>query len=129
MAFAAYSPVLLVTEDHFVTSSYLDPLTGLLFLVGMASALWLVRKDAFVAFLTVGLAWLLFFAGATHDREFPPTTRMFLMLPVLLPIATSAWRASRLSPAAPGLRRAAPEGSSGRRWPASSRSTFSRRTS
>ncbi len=88
VAYAAYSPTLLGSEDHFVTSSYLDPLTGLLVLVGMASALWLVRKDAFVAFLTVGLGWLLFFGGATHDREYPPTTRMFLMLPVLLPVAT-----------------------------------------
>jgi hypothetical protein len=88
LAYAAYSPILLGTDDHFVTSSYLDPLTGMLFLAGLSSALWLVRRDAFVAFLAVGLAWLLFFGGATHDREYPPTTRMFLMLPLLLPFST-----------------------------------------
>jgi hypothetical protein len=88
LAYAAYSPVILGSEDHFVTGSYLDPVTGMFFLAGLSSALWLVRRDAFLAFLAVGLVWLLFFGGATHDREYPPTTRMFLMLPILLPFAT-----------------------------------------
>ncbi len=88
LIYAAYSPILLGGEDHYVTSSYLDPLTGLLFSVGVASALWLVRRDAFVAFLVVALGWMLFFCGATHDRDFPPTTRMFLLLPLFVPLAT-----------------------------------------
>jgi hypothetical protein len=89
VAYAAFSPVVLGSEDHFVTSSYLDPVTGLLYLAGLASALWLLRRDRFTAFVLVSLGWLFFFAGSTHDREFPPTTRMFLMLPlfVLLAIA------------------------------------------
>jgi len=88
LAYAAVSPLLLGSEDHFVTSSYLDPVTGLLFVAGLGSALWLVRRDPFIAFLAVGLAWLLFFGGATHDRDYPPTTRMFLLLPLFVPFAT-----------------------------------------
>lgn len=91
--YAAYSPVLLGSEDHFVTSSYLDPLTGALFLVGIASALWLVRRDRFVAFLVLSLAFLLVLGGTTHDREYPPTTRFFLLLPLFCTIATAGlWR-------------------------------------
>ncbi len=91
--YAAYSPVLLGSEDHFVTSSYLDPLTGTLFLVGIASALWLVRRDRFVAFLVVSLGFLLLLGGTTHDREYPPTTRFFLLLPLFCLIATAGlWR-------------------------------------
>jgi len=82
--YAVFSPVLLAGEDHFVTCSYLDPVTGLLYTVGLASAVWLARRDRFVAFLIVGLGWLLFFAGTTHDREYPPTTRMFLLLPLFV---------------------------------------------
>jgi hypothetical protein len=89
VAYAVFSPVVLGSEDHFVTSSYLDPVTGLLYMVGLASAVWLLRRERFLAFLLVSLGWLFFFGGATHDREYPPTTRMFLMLPlfVLLAIA------------------------------------------
>jgi hypothetical protein len=87
LAYAVFSPVLLASEDHFVTSSYLDPITGLLYTVGLASAVWLVLRDRFTAFLIVSLGWLLFFAGATHDREYPPTTRMFLLLPLFILLA------------------------------------------
>ncbi len=91
--YAAYSPVLLGSEDHFVTSSYLDPLAGALFLVGIASALWLVRRDRFVAFLVVSLGFLLLLGGTTHDREYPPTTRFFLLVPLFCMIATAGlWR-------------------------------------
>ena len=87
VAYAVFSPVILGSEDHFVTSSYLDPVTGLLYMAGLASALWLLRRDRFLAFVLVSLGWLFFFAGATHDREYPPTTRMFLMLPLFVLIA------------------------------------------
>jgi hypothetical protein len=85
--YAVFSPLLLAGEDHFVTSSYLDPLTGLFFLIGLASAVWLARRDRFAAFLLLSLGWLLFWAGTTHDRAYPPTTRMFLLLPIFVPLA------------------------------------------
>ena len=91
--YALYSPVLLGSEDHFVTSSYVDPLTGTLFLVGIASALWLFRRDRFVAFLVISLGFLLLLGGTTHDREYPPTTRFFLLLPLFCVLATAGlWR-------------------------------------
>ena len=100
-----------------MTSSYLDPLTGLLFLVGMASALWLVPQGRFVAFLTVGLAWLLFFRRSRRMiATFPRRRGCSSMLPVLLPIAIRVSRAFRLSRATRGSARAASEGSAGRRW-------------
>jgi hypothetical protein len=88
LVYAGYSPLVLASEDHYVTCSYLDPLTGLFYMVGLASALWLVRRDRFTAFVVVGLGWLMFFGGATHDREYPPTTRMFLLLPLFVLVAT-----------------------------------------
>lgn len=93
LAYTTLSPILLGSEDHFVTSSYLDPLTGLLFSIGLASLVWLVRRDRFVAFLVVSLAFLTLLAGTTHDREYPPTTRMFLFLPLLVLFASAGlWR-------------------------------------
>jgi hypothetical protein len=88
LVYAGYSPLLLASEDHYVTCSYVDPMTGLLYMIGLASAVWLVRRDRFTAFVVVGLGWLMFFGGATHDREYPPTTRMFLLLPLFVLLAT-----------------------------------------
>ncbi len=97
LVYAAYSPLLLGSEDHFVTCSYLDPLTGLLFLAGLASAVWLVRRDRFLAFLVISLAFLILLA-TTHDRDYPPTTRMFLLLPIFLPFASAGlWRLAALA--------------------------------
>jgi hypothetical protein len=91
--YAVYSPVLLGSEDHFVTSSYVDPLTGALFLVGIATGLWLLRRDRFVTFLVLSLGFLLLLGGTTHDREYPPTTRFFLLVPLFCMMATvGLWR-------------------------------------
>ncbi len=93
LAYTVFSPIVLGSEDHFVTSSYVDPLTGLLFLVGLASGFWLVRRDRFVAFIAISLGFLTLLAGTTHDREYPPTTRMFLLLPLFLLVASGGlWR-------------------------------------
>jgi hypothetical protein len=88
-AYAAFSPWIAPSETHFVTASYVDPLSGMLLGVGLAACLWLARRDRFAVFLLLGLACLLFFAGASHDREYPPTTRMFLLLPLVVIFAAA----------------------------------------
>jgi len=93
LAYTVFSPILLGAEDHFVTCSYVDPITGLLFTAGLTSIIWLVRRDRFIVFLAISLGFLIFLAGTTHDRDYPPTTRMFLLLPLFILFASAGlWR-------------------------------------
>jgi hypothetical protein len=68
-------------ESHFVVSSYVDPLTALFVLPGLALLLRQVRRSRFALFCILGYFAFLILVGASHDREFPPNTRAFLMLP------------------------------------------------
>ncbi len=80
LVYAAFSHLYVPQETHFVAVSYVDPATGALFAIGLI--LVLRRLPArFAVFLIAGYAELLFFVGSSHDRAYPPTTRMFLLLP------------------------------------------------
>ena len=79
--YALFSFVYIAEESHFVAVSYLGPLTAALVFIGIASLFPKVRREKFSGFLMVSFFYLLFFLGATHDRLFPSTTRMFLLLP------------------------------------------------
>ncbi len=68
-------------ETHFVAASYIDPLSAAFTLIGLALLLSKFRAHRFITFFITGFVFLLFFLGATHDRSFPSTTRMFLLLP------------------------------------------------
>jgi hypothetical protein len=81
LTYAFFSATIIPMESHFVTVSYLDALTATFLAVGLALVLWLAARDRFAAFLMIGFGSLLFFVGASHDRQYPPTTRMFMMLP------------------------------------------------
>jgi 4-amino-4-deoxy-L-arabinose transferase-like glycosyltransferase len=81
LAYSFFSFVYVPEESHFVTVSYLDPLTAVFAFIGIACLLRWGWRERFTKFLLVGFAVLLFLVGASHDRTFPPTTRMFLLLP------------------------------------------------
>jgi 4-amino-4-deoxy-L-arabinose transferase-like glycosyltransferase len=78
---AFYSFLYIVNESHFVVVSYLDLLSGVFLLIGLAFTFKYIGKQRFSAFLIAGFAILLVLVGTSHDRQFPPTTRMFLLLP------------------------------------------------
>ncbi|HEY6931204.1 MAG TPA: hypothetical protein VJA66_16145 [Thermoanaerobaculia bacterium] len=81
LIYAFSSPAIIPMESHFVTVSYVDALTATFLAIGLALVVWLTLRDRFAAFLIIGFGFLLFFVGASHDRQYPPTTRMFMMLP------------------------------------------------
>ncbi len=79
--YALMSFLYVIDESHFVAVSYIDPLSGALLVVGMAYLVKEIRKTRFAPFLVLGFFLLLLGLGASHDGSWPPTTRMFLLLP------------------------------------------------
>ena len=79
--YAALSHLYAPQETHFVVVSYVDPLTAALTWIGLACFLRLAFRERFAAFSLISFATLLFLVGTSHDRPFPSTTRMFLLLP------------------------------------------------
>ncbi len=79
--YAALSHLYAPHETHFVVVSYVDPLTAAFTWIGLACFMRLAFRERFAAFTLISFATLLFLAGASHDREFPTATRMFLLLP------------------------------------------------
>ncbi len=96
--YAALSHLYAPHETHFVVVSYVDPLTAALAWIGIACFLWLAVRERFAAFFVIGFAALLFLVGASHDRQFPTATRMFLLLPwyALFAAAGLTWLLSGL---------------------------------
>jgi hypothetical protein len=96
--YAAFSHLYTPHETHFVVVSYIDPLTAAFTWVGLACFLRLARRERFAAFSLISFAVLLFLAGASHDREFPSATRMFLLLPwyALFAAAGLTWLVAEL---------------------------------
>jgi 4-amino-4-deoxy-L-arabinose transferase-like glycosyltransferase len=99
--YSLYSFIYIPNETHYVVSSYVDPLSGALVLLGLAWVFKLLRRDRFAIFLLLGFFLLNFFVGATHDRLIPSNTRMFLLLPwftVLAALGLSwlTWQLQRL---------------------------------
>jgi hypothetical protein len=79
--FAFYSFLYIPEQSHYVFSSYADPLTGMLILIGMAAFLSNFLRQKFVAFWIISFAIVVFLVGSSHDQTYPLTTRMFLLLP------------------------------------------------
>jgi hypothetical protein len=76
-------------ESHYITSSYVDPLTGVFFLIGLPVLVFQARRQRFPLFILFTYFFFIFVVGTTHDRDFPPNTRMFLLIPIYALIA--AW--------------------------------------
>jgi 4-amino-4-deoxy-L-arabinose transferase-like glycosyltransferase len=79
--FAFFSYLFTPEEGHFIAVSYADPLSGVFISIGILTLLRSWRKQRFAAFWVLSFLAMVFFAGASHDRQFPPSTRMFLVLP------------------------------------------------
>lgn len=71
----------IVEETHFVVVGYMDPLSAALTVLGFALTIKRIRQERFTAFLALSFFVMLFLVGVSHDRLFPPTTRMFMLLP------------------------------------------------
>ena len=67
--------------SHFVSVSYLDPVSVVFVLIGLACLLRQARRERFAGFLVLSFGLLLFLVGASHDRLYPSATRMFMLLP------------------------------------------------
>jgi dolichyl-phosphate-mannose-protein mannosyltransferase len=68
-------------ETHYVVSSYLAPVSGMLVTLGLGWALWRARREKFMRFVLGGLVFLFFSLGASRSRALPSATHMFLILP------------------------------------------------
>jgi Dolichyl-phosphate-mannose-protein mannosyltransferase len=68
-------------ESHYVVSSFLAPLSGMLVTIGLGWALWRARRENFMRFVLTGLVFLFFSLGASRSRALPSVTHMFLILP------------------------------------------------
>jgi hypothetical protein len=79
--FAFYSFLYTMNPSHYVFSSYVDPLTGMLVLIGIPALLSILFRQKFIAFWMIAFALMVFFVGSSHDKVYPETTRMFLLLP------------------------------------------------
>lgn len=81
LIYSILSFIYIPNETHFVSTSYADPIGSVFILVGLAYSLKAGSKSRFGFFMLAGYLWLLVTAGVSHDRDFPPTTRMFLLVP------------------------------------------------
>lgn len=68
-------------ESHYVVSSYLDPLSGILATLGLSWTIWRARREKFMRFLLAAMLFLFFSLGASRERSLPSVTHMFLILP------------------------------------------------
>ena len=69
------------TEGHYVVASFVDPITGVFIILGYFVLLYQVRRQRFAIFTALMFVFFLFSVGASHDREVPSTSRMFMMVP------------------------------------------------
>ncbi len=87
--FAFYSFLYAFAESHFIAASYVDPLTGSFFLIGLCVLVFQAGRRRFHLFILFAYLFFLVVIGTTHDRTYPPHTRMFLLVPLYALIA--AW--------------------------------------
>jgi hypothetical protein len=80
--YSFYSYLYTVQQTHFVSTGYIDPLSGVFFITGLVYLLKQIgRLNKSAIFLAGSFLFMLVMVGATHGREFPTTTRMFLLVP------------------------------------------------
>ena len=94
MLYSSLSFLYTVSQSHYVSGGYLDPLSSAFVVIGfglLIKAVFQRNKSAF--FLVLSFLAMFVLVGATHGRDFPTTTRMFLLLPwfVLFAAFGLAW--------------------------------------
>lgn len=84
---AFFSFLFLTGEDHFVSSSIIDPVSGMFFMFGGLFLLRFAFRKRFTWFFLLSYLVMVFLAGATHGCPYPPGTRIFMILPWLVTAA------------------------------------------
>lgn len=80
--YAFFSYLYTIEETHFVSTSFSDPLSSFFIVFGMAALIGLAwKKNRSALFLGGSFLFFVVMIGASHGRQFPPTTRMFMLLP------------------------------------------------
>jgi hypothetical protein len=103
LIYALLSFLYILEESHFIAVSYMDPVSGMLLLIGFFYALKKFSSSRFSKFWIISFTFMIFLVGASHDRMYPPSTRMFLLLPWFAFFASSGlvWihnKATQLTP-------------------------------
>jgi 4-amino-4-deoxy-L-arabinose transferase-like glycosyltransferase len=81
LVYAFFSFLYNPQESHFLVYSDVDPLSAVFIFIGLAYLIKKAPKSRFLAFILISFVLYLIVVGASHDRMFPPNTRMFLFLP------------------------------------------------
>ncbi len=99
LVYSLFSYLYVINESHFVSVSHVDPLSAMWVPVGLAWILVQVRRYKFALFWMISFGVMLFLAGASHGRLFPPNTRMFMLLPWWASFTAIGitWMADRIS--------------------------------
>jgi hypothetical protein len=98
LLYSLFSFVYTPEEMHFVAVSYMDPIGAVFVFIGAAIVLRRICDSKLALFLAVSIALLLVLVGASHDRQHPPASRMFLLLPWFAMVAAIglAWCETQL---------------------------------
>lgn len=90
--YSFFSFLFIPQESHYVSTAYMGPLAGALIMIGMAFALKLLfQRNRILAFVIISFVVFLIFVGASHDRQYPAATRMFLFIPWFGLFAAIGW--------------------------------------
>jgi len=82
MLYSSLSFLYIPEQSHYVSSGYLDPLSSAFVVMGIVLLIRAVfQRNKSALFLALSFLMMFFTVGATHGRNFPTTTRMFLLLP------------------------------------------------
>ena len=82
MLYTSLSFLYIPEQTHFVSTGYMDPISSFFIVIGFVYlAILAFRRNKSALFLALSFLWLFFIVGATHGRNFPTATRMFLLLP------------------------------------------------
>jgi len=69
-------------QSHYVSTGYMDPISSVFIVMGFAYLIKLTfRRNKSALILALSFLWMFVIVGATHGRNFPTATRMFLLLP------------------------------------------------
>ena len=82
MLYSGFSYLYIPEQSHFVSIGYLDLLSSAFVVIGFVVLFKSVlQRNRSALFLMLSFVFMFLIVGATHGRNFPTTTRMFLLLP------------------------------------------------
>lgn len=82
MLFSGLSYLYMPEQSHFVSVGYIDVLSSVFVAIGFAALIKTAfQRNKSAWFLIASFLMMFLVVGATHGRNFPTATRMFLLLP------------------------------------------------